>query len=158
VPQRSDEAFERALVGEPGMGVEEVQLTGVVCLHQHRQHLAAEQARQHVDMHEKVGAGGDPSGAVEREPSTRHDHMHVGMMGERRAPSVKHGDDTDARAETLGVGGDGERGLGRRLHQQVVDHALVLVGDISQFARQRVYDVKVRHRQQLRFTLGQPSA
>ena len=71
---------------------------------------------------------------------------------------MQHGDDTDPCAEALGIGGDGERRLGRRLHQQVVDHALVLVGDVSQFARQRVHDVKVRYRQQLGFAVGQPSA
>ena len=71
---------------------------------------------------------------------------------------MQHGRDTDPCAEALGIGGDGERRLGRRHHQQVVDHALVLVGDIAQLAWQRVHDVKVRHRQQLRFTVGQPSA
>src|SRR5438128_9787627 len=60
---------------------------------------------------------GDPSRIIEREPSTRHDHMHVPMMGECRAPRVQHGRDTDPRAEALGIGGDGERRLGRRLHQ-----------------------------------------
>jgi hypothetical protein len=50
-----DEALERGLVGEPGMGVEELQLAGVMRMHEHRQHLALEQARQHVDMHEEVG-------------------------------------------------------------------------------------------------------
>ena len=55
-PQRGDEALERPLVGEPGMGVEERQLVGVVRLHEHGQHLAAEQARQHIDMDEEVGA------------------------------------------------------------------------------------------------------
>ena len=80
------------------------------------------------------------------------------MMGERRAPRVQHGRDTDARAEALGIGGDGERRLGRRLHQQVVDHALVLVRDVTQLAWQRVHDVKVRHRQEFRFAFGQPSA
>ena len=64
----------------------------------------------------------------------------------------------DPGAEALGIGGDGERRLGRRLHQQVVDHALVLVGDVTQLARQRVDDVKVRDGQQLRFAVGQPSA
>jgi hypothetical protein len=101
------------------MSVEERQLAGVVRLQEHGQHLAAEQARQHVDMDEEVGARGDPSRAVEREPSTRHDHVHVWMMGERRAPAVQHGRDTDPCAEALGVSGDGERRLGRRLHQQV---------------------------------------
>ena len=36
--------------------------------------------RASVDMHEEVGARGDPSRIIEREPSTRHDHMHVRMM------------------------------------------------------------------------------
>ena len=48
-PQRGDETLERPLVGKPGMGVEERQLIDVVRIHEHRQHLAAEQARQHVD-------------------------------------------------------------------------------------------------------------
>ena len=128
------------------MAVEELQLAGVVRMHEHRQHLALEQARQHVDMHQEVGACGDPSRAVEREPSTRHDHMHVRMMGKRRAPGVQHGGNTEPRAEAPGIGSDGERRLGRCLHQEVVDHALVLVGDVAQLARQRVHDVKVRYR------------
>jgi Putative transposase len=37
-------------------------------------------------------------------------------------------DIADPGAEAPGIGGDGERRLGRRLHQEVVDHALVLVG------------------------------
>jgi hypothetical protein len=41
-----DEALERPLAGKPGMGVEELQLAGVLRMHEHRQHLAAEQARQ----------------------------------------------------------------------------------------------------------------
>src|SRR6267142_1547772 len=138
--------FFNTLAGLADKGVEERQLAGVVRLREHGQHLAAEQARQQVDMHEEVGARGDPSRAVEREPSTRHDHVHVRMMGERRAPAVQHGGDTDPRPKSLGVACDGERRLGRRLHQQVVDHALVLVGDITQLARQGVHDVKVRHR------------
>src|ERR1022692_4462843 len=84
--------------------------------------------------------------------------VHVRMMGERRAPAVQHGGDTDPCAEALGIACDGARRLGRRLHQQVIDHALVLVGDITQFARQGVDDVKIRHRQQFSFALGQPSA
>jgi hypothetical protein len=71
---------------------------------------------------------------------------------------VQYGGDTDPRAEALGIACDGERRLGRCLHQQVIDHALVLVGDVTQLAWQGVDDVKIRHRQQLRFALGQPSA
>ena len=39
--------------------------------------------------------------------------------------------DADAGAEMLGIGGDRERGLGRGLEQQIVDHGLVLVGDVG---------------------------
>ena len=65
------------------MGVEELQLAVTVRRHEHRQHLAAEQARQHLDMDEEVGTRGDPSRVIERETSTWHNHMHVRMMGER---------------------------------------------------------------------------
>ena len=103
-------------------------------------------------------AGDKDVASVERDPSTWHDHVHVRMMGECRAPGMQHGGDTDPCAEALGIGGDGERRLGRRLHQQVVDHTLVLIGDVTQFTRQRVHDVEVRHRQQLGFTVGEPLA
>ena len=71
---------------------------------------------------------------------------------------MQHGGDTDPRTEALGISGNRKRCLGRGLHQQVIDHALVLVGDVAQLARQRVDDVKIRHRQQLRFAVGEPSA
>jgi hypothetical protein len=74
-----NEALEPALVGQAGMRVEELQLAGAVGIREHRQHLAAEQARQHVAMHEEVWPRRDPSLAVEREPSARHDHVHVRM-------------------------------------------------------------------------------
>ena len=71
---------------------------------------------------------------------------------------MQHGGDADAGAEVLGIGGDLQRRLGRRLHQQAVDDGLVLVGDVAQLTGQRVDDVEVRHRQQLGLPLGQPLA
>src|ERR1019366_9953308 len=41
-PQRSDETLECPLVGEPGMGVEELQLAVIVRSQEPRHHLAAE--------------------------------------------------------------------------------------------------------------------
>jgi hypothetical protein len=73
--------------------------------------------------------------------------MHVRVMGERRAPGVEHGGEADAGAEVLGVGGNGDERLGRGLEQNVVDHGLVLVGDVADRRRQGEYDVEVRHRQ-----------
>ena len=62
----------------------------------------------------------------------------------------------DAGAEMLWIGRDREHGLGRRLEQQVVDHGLVLIGDIGDRRRQREHQVIIRHRQQLGFALGEP--
>jgi hypothetical protein len=53
-------ALEPALVSRPGMRIEELQLAGVVGINEHRQHLAPEQVRQHVDMHDEVGARARP--------------------------------------------------------------------------------------------------
>ncbi len=39
--------------------------------------------------------------------------------------------DADARAEVLGVGCDREQRLGRDLEQEIVDHRLVLIGDVG---------------------------
>jgi len=78
------------------------------------------------------------------------------MVGERRAPGVKDGEDADAGAEVLGIGRDGDHGLGRGLEQDVVDHGLVLVGDVGDLGRQREHDVEVRHRQQLGLARGEP--
>ena len=69
------------------------------------------------------------------------------MLVERRAPGVEDGEHTDAGAEMLGIGRDGDHGLGRGLEQDIVDRGLVLVGDVGDFGRQREHDVEVRHRQ-----------
>ena len=45
---------------------------------------------------------------------------------------MQHGGDADPGAEVLWIGGDRERGFGGRLHQQIIDDALVLVGDVAQ--------------------------
>ena len=79
-------------------------------------------------------------------------------MRQRGAPGVQDGYEADARTEMLGIGRDRERGLGRGLEQQVVDHRLVLIGDVGDLGRQCVHHMKIRHRQQLGLTLGQPLA
>jgi hypothetical protein len=61
-----------------------------------------------------------PALAKARQSSARHDHVHVGMMREGGTQSMENRDDADAGTQVLGVGRDGERGLGRCLHQQVV--------------------------------------
>ena len=58
----------------------------------------------------------------------------------------------------FGIGGDGEHGLGRGLEQEVVDHRLVLVGDVADRGGQREDDVEVGHGQQLGLPLLHPVA
>jgi len=69
---------------------------------------------------------------------------------------VKHGGDADAGAQVLGIGGDGERGLCRRLEQEIVDHRLVLVSNVGDRTWQREHQVEVGHGQQLGLALGEP--
>ena len=78
------------------------------------------------------------------------------MVGERRAPGVQNGSDADAGAEMLGVGRDRDQRLSRGLEQNVVDHGLVLVGDVGDCRRQREDHVEVGHRQELGRALGEP--
>ena len=74
-------------------------------------------------------------------------HVDMRMVGERRAPGVEDGEDADAGAEVFGISRDGDHGLGGSLEQDVVDHGLVLIGDVGDLRWQREHDMKVRHRQ-----------
>ena len=91
-----------------------------------------------------------------RESAARYDHVHVGMMGQRRTPGMEDGEDADAGAEMFGIGRDRQHRLRRGFEQQIVDHRLVLIGDVGDLPRQAEHHVEVRHRQQFRLALGQP--
>ena len=69
---------------------------------------------------------------------------------------MEHGGDTDASAEMFVIGCDRENGLARCLEQQIVDHRLVLISEVSDRRREREDDVEVRHRQELGLALGEP--
>ena len=77
-------------------------------------------------------------------------------MGQRRTPCVEHGAEADAGAKVLGIGGDGDQGLGGGAEQDGVDHGLVLVGDIAERRRQGEDDVVVGDRQELGLARGEP--
>ena len=90
--------------------------------------------------------------------ATRHDHVHMGVVGQRRAPGVQHAVMPMRAPRCFGIGCDRERGLGRRLEQQIIDRGLVLIGDIGDRRGQRIDDMKIRHRKQLGLALGEPSS
>jgi hypothetical protein len=77
-------------------------------------------------------------------------------MGHRRAPGVEHGSDADPGPEVFFVGADRDCRLGRRLEKKVVDHALVLVGDVGDRTGERVHEVEVADGQELGLALGEP--
>src|SRR5215510_16130209 len=109
-------------------------------------------------MHEEVQTTEDPSRAILRQASARHDHVHVGMMCEGGAPGMEDRNDADAGAQMLGIGGDRKRCLGRCLHEEVVDHGLILKGDATELGRQCVNHMKILNRQQFGLALGEPPA
>ena len=139
-----------------GVIAEEAQAAGLVGGDELLQEQPPEQAREHAHGQEEARPAGHPALAVGRDAAARHDHVHVRVMGHRRAPGVQHGGDADAGAEMLRIGGDRQHGLGRDLEQEIVDHGLVLVGDVGDRRRQREHHVIVRHRQQLGLALGEP--
>jgi hypothetical protein len=56
------------------------------------------------------------------------------VMRQRGTPGVQHRHEADASAEMFGIRHDRDRGLGRGFEQQVVDHRLVLIGDVADLA------------------------
>ncbi len=69
---------------------------------------------------------------------------------------MEYGGKAYSGAEMLRLGGDGDHGLGARLEQDVVDHRLVLIGDIGDCPRQGEDDVEIGHGQQLGQACGEP--
>ena len=155
--QRLQECAEGCTIFKLGMVAEELQHPGVVQPGQPIQDEVPVEAGQDPDGQKEIPAAGDPLCAVRRQTSARNNHMDMWMVCHRRAPGVKHGCDPDARTEVLWVGGDLDHGVGARAHQQVVDRALVLVGDVSDRLGQCEDQMEVSHRQQFSLTCCQPN-
>ena len=139
--------LERSLVGEPRMIAEELQAAGVRAPRPASPETAGgttpREPPRSKNSRGRHAIHFDPS---RRQAATRHDHVHMRVVGERGAPGVQHRHEANASAEMLGISRDRERGLGRGFEQQVVDHRLVLIGDVGDCGRQRVHHMKVRHR------------
>ena len=69
---------------------------------------------------------------------------------------MKDRSDADAGAKVLGIGRDRQHRLGRSLEQDVVDHLLVLIGQIGDRGRHREHHVVVGHVEQLGLALAEP--
>jgi hypothetical protein len=138
------------------VSAEEVEAAGLMRRRQLLQDQPAEQAREHAYGQEKARPAGDPSRPVEREAATRHDAMDMWVMGERGTPGMQNGSEADPGPEMLGVGGDGDQRLGCGLEKDGIDLGLVLIGDVSDWCRQRENHMIVGHRQELGLAVDQP--
>jgi hypothetical protein len=69
---------------------EKLEAAGLVGGAELGQERSPEQARENRHGQEKVRSARDPSLAVERDAAAWHDHVDMGMVRHRRAPSVQH--------------------------------------------------------------------
>ena len=68
---------------------------------------AAEEAREHPHGQEESGPTGDPLRAIGRQAAARDHTVQMGMIDERLAPRVEHGEEPNLGAEMCRIGGDG---------------------------------------------------
>ena len=67
---------------------------------------------------------------------------------------MQHRRDADLCTEMLWIGGNGQHRLGAGLKQQIIDEALVLIGDIGDCCRQYEDNMEVAHGKQLGFPVA----
>ena len=135
---------------------EEGKPAGIVECDQSGEEQAAEQLAQHAHRQEKCRPRRYPTLSIECDTAARHDHVHMGVVRQRRSPGVEHGCDADPCAQVLGIGGDRQHRLGRCLEQQVIDCSLVVERDVRDLGGHCEGDVEVSNRQQVGLPLGQP--
>ena len=69
--------------------------------------------------------GADPGSAVGREAASGDQHVNVRVKQHGARPGVKDGQNTDSRAQKLGIGRQLLQSIGGGLHQQAVDFLLM---------------------------------
>jgi len=75
------------------------------------------QAGKRLHGQEEVRPAMNPACAVPREAAAGDDTVKMGIMRERLAPAVQHGESTDLGAETARIGGQRGQCFGRGLEQ-----------------------------------------
>src|ERR1700686_2546874 len=128
-------------------------------LSQMNQEPLAEEATEDLDGKEKrfaIFSTGDPPRDVGADAAARHYAMDMRMEMEILTPSVKHGQETDGRAQVPGVCRDGEHRLGHCPEENAVDYPGILQRQAGDLLRQCKHHVEILHRQQLGLPFGQP--
>ena len=147
--QRSERGGEGAPVSKGYEIAEEGQPPGLMQRREAFEKQPPEQARQRPDGQEEAGLAGDPARTVRRQAAAGHNHVHVRVVSQSRAPGVQHGGEANASPQVFWVGRNGDRRLGGGPEQQVVDDGLVLERDWRDRGRQGEDEVIVGDRQQI---------
>ena len=118
--------------------------------------LAPKDFAEHGNRQKETRPRVDPPGAVRRQAARWHDAVDVGMVLQPLAPRVEHHQPANVATQALRIARDLAQGLGGRLKQQVVHHALVDERETGERLRHREDDVDVADREQLLLASGHP--
>ena len=95
----------------------------------------------------EIFSASDPFFTIRRQPTTWYNTVNVRMVMEVLAPCMQHGDSADFGTEMFGIGGDREERFMCSAKKNVINHILVLKGDLGDGCRNREDNVEIRHRQ-----------
>ena len=119
--------------------------------------LAPEHAAEDADGEKVVGAAGDPTALVRREPAAGDDAMDMGVQREVLTPGMQHREHADLGTQVPGVGGHFEEGFRGGPHEQAVHLTRVVQRDRTESTGEREGDVEVRCVEQVGGLGFQPS-
>jgi len=107
----------------------ELQASGVEGLPEIIEKQSTKQTRQHENGQKELTPAENPSCAIRRNAPTRNHAMQMRMVKKSLTPSMKHREESDLRAQMLGVSCDGAQRLAGGPEQNAVDDLLVLKGN-----------------------------
>jgi len=101
--------------------VKEGQLVGLVAFFKIIEELILEELRQDPNRKEESLSTGNPALFLRGQTTAGDDTMNMGMVHEILSPGVNNSDEADVGAETLGVPGQFQKGLGDRAKEKVIE-------------------------------------
>jgi len=128
-----------AMSCQPGW---QAKLAASVGLAQSREKLAAEKPAENANGKQEIFARTEPALTVERQATTGHDAMNVGMKQKLAGPGVQHARDAKLGAEPTWVTSELEQRFGRAGEEHVEEQRTVAERDWTQLGRQGEDDVE----------------
>ena len=119
--------------------------------------LATKDPAEHLDWQKEAVTRWDPPHVIGSEAARGSHAVDMGMMLQPLVPGVEHAEEADFRAEVAGIASDLQQACGTGLEEQVVDDALVLEREWSEFTRQGEDEVHVASGQQFLFPRLEPA-